>query len=100
MLAHKRLSIEYCNCRGICQTLFLMQMLPSSLKTPQTAVHFGLYDYLHLLKMAGKVSNHAFAEVTVQSTRMSFPGLNVTIIALYIKKSSELIKLCTFSLEH
>lgn len=50
--------------------------------------------------MAGKVSNHAFAEVTVQSTRMSFPGLNVTIIALYIKRSSELIKLCTFSLEH
>jgi hypothetical protein len=48
-----------------------MQMMPSSAQKPRTAIHFGLLDYLHLLKMQCQVSNHGFTDVTNKSIRMS-----------------------------
>jgi len=48
-----------------------MQMMPSSSCTPRTGIHFGLLDYLHLLKMGSYVSNHAFADITNKSIAMS-----------------------------
>jgi hypothetical protein len=50
-----------------------MQMMPSSAQTPRTAIHFGLLDYLHLLKMQCQVSNHGFTDVTNKSIKMSQP---------------------------
>ncbi|CAO0794119.1 unnamed protein product [Mucor circinelloides] len=68
---HEQVVIEHCPCRGLVESLLLMQMMPSSACTPRTGIHFGLLDYLHLLKMGSQVSNHAFADITNKSIAMS-----------------------------
>ncbi|KAI8334906.1 hypothetical protein BD560DRAFT_414269 [Blakeslea trispora] len=56
-------NVEYCNCKNLFETLMVMQLLPSSTKSPRLAVHFGLLSFLHKLKMAAEVSNHSFTGV-------------------------------------
>ncbi|KAL0137073.1 hypothetical protein V8B55DRAFT_1161729 [Mucor lusitanicus] len=71
---HEQVTIQHCDCRGLVEALLLMQMIPSSSVTPRTGIHFGLLDYLHLLKMGSQVSNQAFTDITNQSIAMSQHG--------------------------
>ncbi|EPB90353.1 hypothetical protein HMPREF1544_02879 [Mucor circinelloides 1006PhL] len=43
---HERVLIEHCECRGLVETLFLMQMMPFLACIPRTGIHFGLLDHL------------------------------------------------------
>jgi len=66
-----------------------MQMMPSSACTPRTGIHFGLLDYLHLLKMGSQVSNHAFADITNKSIAMSqLEAREVSIAVLLWEKTN------------
>lgn len=62
-VAHVAMNVVYCDCMPLVKILFEMQFLPSGSKSPNAAIHFGLLQYLHTLKMSQQVSNHGFAEV-------------------------------------
>lgn len=71
ILGHKRVLIEHCKCRGLVDTLFLMQMMTSSACIPRTGIHFGLLEHLYLLKINSQVYYQAFTDTTNKSIVMS-----------------------------
>ncbi|KAI8082095.1 hypothetical protein BDF21DRAFT_417115 [Thamnidium elegans] len=60
--ASVKMTIKYCACTPLVNTLFLMQFMPNGSKTPNAAVHFGMLDFLHVFKMEAQVSNHSFTD--------------------------------------
>ncbi|KAI8390063.1 hypothetical protein BD560DRAFT_442639 [Blakeslea trispora] len=87
-------NVEYCNCKNLFETLMVMQLLPSSTKSPRLAVHFGLLSFLHKLKMAAGVSNHSFTGV-INEFGLQLAGFNDDYSAIskvlhaYAKKKIE-----------
>ncbi|KAI8355593.1 hypothetical protein EDC96DRAFT_484268 [Choanephora cucurbitarum] len=67
MDAIKKVTLHHCRCNPLFEQLLLKQFMPASIITPRKAFHFGMLDFLHLLKMNGQISNHCFVNIANQN---------------------------------
>ncbi|KAI8334934.1 hypothetical protein EDC96DRAFT_583019 [Choanephora cucurbitarum] len=67
MDAIQKVLVKNCSCNPLFEQLLLKQFMPASLVMPRKAFHFGMLDFLHLLKMNGQISNHCFANILNQN---------------------------------
>jgi hypothetical protein len=60
---HYELEVKHCDCCSLAEVLIQMQLMPKTIKTPKTAVHFGLLDLFQKFETTSQVSCGAMARI-------------------------------------
>lgn len=63
LIGHCIMKVKHCNCCSLAEALVQLQLMPKTIKSPRTAVHFGLLDFFQQLESSSQVSSGAMASV-------------------------------------
>ncbi|KAI8331829.1 hypothetical protein BD560DRAFT_451425 [Blakeslea trispora] len=73
--AIQEVEVMHCSCNPLLKQLLENQMMPNKTKSPRCAIYFALFDYLHIFKMRGYISNHCFVNIC-NDVYQGMPGLS------------------------
>ena len=82
MLAHKTIKVKNCGCYTLTDRLFLMQLVPATVKNVRAAVHMGLMDFIQGMKLSAQVSIIAWVSFLNMEERRRSSSEEVILIPI------------------